>query len=134
MAKRSGILLYAVDVARGMANVVRAIAVQGFQVFFRKETPLGQYHKERFRAVTFALDIIVAVGTLKRLGGNPQNAVVEHVDDVEAGEVAADVAGPTRLNEPYQGFAVLHRFQPELAFCHHRIWGYFVEASRSALE
>jgi hypothetical protein len=66
--------------------------------------------------VTFALDIIVAVGTLKRLGGNPQNAVVEHVDDVEAGEVAADVAGPTCFDQAQQDLAVLRRFQPELAF------------------
>ena len=33
------------DIARRMADVVRAVAVQGFQVFFEEDAPLGQYHE-----------------------------------------------------------------------------------------
>ena len=69
------------------------------------------------------LSIIVAVGTLKRLGADPQKPVVEHVDEVEAGAGAAGVAGSTRLNEPQQGCAVRHRFELKVAFSQHRIWG-----------
>ena len=76
--------------------IVRAVTVQGFQVFLWKEAPLGQDHKERLGAVAFALDIVVAIGTLKGLRADPQDAVVEHVENVEAGEVAAGVAGSAR--------------------------------------
>ena len=49
--------------------------------------------------MTFALDVVVAVGALKRLRANSQDAVVEHVNDVKAGEVAAGVAGTARFNK-----------------------------------
>ena len=69
--------------------------------------------------MAFALDVVVAVGAFKRLRTDPQNAVVEHIEDVEAGEVAAGVAGAARLDEPQQCFAVLHRFELKLAFSQH---------------
>jgi hypothetical protein len=66
--------------------------------------------------MTFALDIIVTVGTLKRLRVDPEDAVVEHVEDVEAGEIAAGVPGTTALDELQEFFAVLDRFPAELGF------------------
>jgi hypothetical protein len=42
--------------------------------------------------VPFALNVVVTVGALKRLRADPQDAVIEHVEDVEAGEVASGVA------------------------------------------
>ena len=41
MPERPCILLHPKDVTGGMADVVRAVAVQGFKVFFGKETPVG---------------------------------------------------------------------------------------------
>ena len=66
--------------------------------------------------MAFALDIIVTVGTLKRLRADPENAVVEHVEDVEAGEIAAGVTGATALDELEEFLAVLDRFPAKIKF------------------
>jgi hypothetical protein len=49
--------------------------------------------------MTFALDVVVTIRALKRLRANSQDAVVEHVNDVKAGEIAASVASTARFNK-----------------------------------
>jgi len=83
--------------AHGVADVVRVVAVQGFQVIFWSETRSARATKSTSAQMTFALDVVDAVGAPKRFGANRQDAVVEHVEGVKTGETAADMAGSARL-------------------------------------
>jgi len=73
--------------------------------------------------VPLALDVVVAVGALKRLRADPQDAVVEDVEDVEARQIAADVAGSAGLDEPQQGFAILDGLPLKVALGQHVFFG-----------
>jgi hypothetical protein len=66
--------------------------------------------------VALALDIVVSVGTLESLRINPEDAVIEHVEDVEAGQIAAGVTGTRALDELQQFFAVLDGLPPKIGF------------------
>jgi hypothetical protein len=69
---------------------------------------------------------LVGLLSWKRSRADPRDTVVEHAQDVAAGEVAAGVASPTGFDEAQQGFVRLRRFQLKVAFVQHgpgRGWG-----------
>ncbi|HEX3444162.1 MAG TPA: hypothetical protein VHS80_05555 [Chthoniobacterales bacterium] len=59
-------------------------------------------------AMPFALDVVVAVGAMKRLRPYPHDAVVEYVEDVQTGKITTGMPGAAALNEPEQGFTVMN--------------------------
>ena len=68
------------------------IAAERFQLGFREEAAVGQHDVQRLDRVALALDVAVAVRVAERLRRHAQDAIVEHVEDVEAGQAAAGVA------------------------------------------
>jgi hypothetical protein len=96
-AKYSFLQLDAVHVAGGMANIVRAVAVQFFQIAFREKAAISQHDKQRFSAVAFALDVIVVIEIVESLGPYAQDAVIEDIEDVYTGEVTTGMPAPEAL-------------------------------------
>ncbi len=79
--------------ARRMADEVRPVLAERFELGRRKEAVVGQHDEQRLDRVALALDVAVAVGSIERLRRDAQHAVVQHVEDVDAREAAAGVAG-----------------------------------------
>ena len=99
--------------ARGMADEVRPVVAERLQLGFGEEAAVGQDDEERLDRVALALDVAVAVAVRERLRRDAQHAVVEHVQDVDARQAAAGVAG-AGVEDGLQDLPpVVDRLQPE---------------------
>src|ERR1700733_10857580 len=107
MTKGAGVLFNPVHLASGMPDITRTVSIQGVQIALRKKASIGQDHKKRFGTMPFALDIIIVIRTFECLRTNAQDPVIEHVQDIKTGEVAAGMASFSCLDELQQILAIL---------------------------
>ena len=91
MAERAGVHLDAANVPRGMADVVRLVMANRFQFRFGKKSAIRQHRVKRLDRMAFALDVTVARRAAESFRRHVEDAVVEHVQDVEARKPAAGV-------------------------------------------
>ena len=94
--------------AVGVAVEPRQRLEEGGQLLHRKEAERGQGRVERAGDVALGQDEPVALGVVDGLRRHVQHGAVEGGEDVDRGEVAADVAGAGVVDE-------LEVLQPDLA-------------------
>lgn len=92
VTERAGVHLHAGNVPRGMADIVRLIMADRFQVRRRKKSTIGKHSVECLDAMALALHITVARRAGERLWRDIEHTVVKDVQDVHAGQPAAGVA------------------------------------------
>src|SRR5262245_46216347 len=113
----TGVLFDAINLTRRMSNEVGAKLVERLELLLRKETAIGQDNEERFGAMSFALNIIVAIRILEVLWSYSQNPIVEHVQNINTGKVSPRMAGATLFDNAQDVPSVLHRFLFQFSFC-----------------
>ena len=89
------------------------------QFLFRKESPLGQHDEQRLDRMALALHVAVAAAIRDGPGRDAKDAVVEHIQNVDARQAAARVARARVLDRLQDALAVLQRFQRELLIREH---------------
>ncbi len=97
-----------------MADVVRVVATEGFEIGLGKKATVGEHDEERLDTVTLALDVAVAPWIEARSGRDAKDAIIEDVQDVRAREAPAGVAGARVFNPTKDIAAVAQGFLREL--------------------
>jgi len=62
-----------------------------------------------------ALNVMVMLRTSESFRTDPHNAVVEHVQNIDTGEISSGMPCTTGFDNAEKGFSVLDRFNLELA-------------------
>jgi hypothetical protein len=118
VAERAGVHLHAADLPRGMADVIALVVADGVEVGVGEVAAVGHDGVERLDAVALALDVAVA----ERVGGglrrDLEHAVVEDVEDVEARQAAAGVAGARIVDQPQHAPAQRDSLEGEVVVGH----------------
>src|SRR5436305_1742088 len=97
-----------------MADEWRVVLAEGVELRVGKESSVGEDDVEGFDGVAFGLDVAVAIVVAHHLGGDAEDAVVQNVEDIDAGETAAGVAGAGALDDLEESPAVGEGFEGEL--------------------
>ena len=118
MPKGPGVVLNSVDFSGGMTHILRAEAAQAIPIRLREKTAVGQDHVERLHRVPLALNVPVASGIAEGFGRYLQNAVVENVQDINTGQIAAGMTRSRLLDESEELLAVDNRFDTEFLIVH----------------
>ena len=71
--------------------------------------------------MSFALDVAIAVRIGERLRRDVQHAIVKHVQNVDARQAAARVAGAGVIDDREQVAAILDRFAAQFVVGHRRL-------------
>ncbi len=114
VAEAAGVVFAAGNGAGRMSDEGGVVLAEGVELFEGEKTFVGEDDVEGFDGVAFGLDVAVAVGVGEVLWGDVEDAVVEDVEDVDAGEAAAGVAGVGLLDDAQHGFAVEEGFEGEV--------------------
>src|ERR1700728_1118571 len=104
MPQRAGVLLNSGNFASRVSDEMRLIGAKRFKLRLREETPIGQHDVERFDGMSLALDISITIRIGEGIGGNPQYPVVQHIQNVDAGQASAGVAR-TRMFDDFKNAA-----------------------------
>jgi hypothetical protein len=113
----TSVLFDAINLTRRMPNEMGAKLVERLELLLRKEAAIGQDNEESFGAMSFALNIIVAIRILEVLWSYSQNPIIEHVENINAGKISPRMAGATLFDNAQYVPSVLHRFLFQFSFC-----------------
>ena len=96
------------------------VAAERVERLAREEASVREHHVERLDGVPLALDVAVADGGGPGGGRDPEHAVVEHAENVDARQAATRVAGARVRDRPHGVAAILDRLSGEVAVGHGR--------------
>src|SRR6185312_13352436 len=88
---------------RRMPNEMGFVMADGFQFGFRKKSTIREHRIKRLNRMAFALHVTIARQAGKSLRRDVQDAVVEHVQNIEARKPPASVAR-ARLENRFERF------------------------------